>query len=135
MQTDLIQKDSGCSAMLRDNKTEDLKRMFELFSACGAKQIEPIAEIFRKHIESEGMSLVKQATDAVNGSGEGSSSGSGGSGANRKETQAAEQQFIRKVIELQVCSWWLQSACMTCFCGQSGTERTSACILVSVRIM
>ena len=47
--------------MLRDNKTDDLERLFKLYNACGNKSIEPIADIFRKHIEDEGMSLVKQA--------------------------------------------------------------------------
>lgn len=61
MQTTLIEKDSGCSAMLRDNQTEDLTRLFSVYHECsGAKCIEPIAEIFRKHVEAEGMSLVNQ---------------------------------------------------------------------------
>ena len=51
--------------MLRDNKTDDLERLFKLYNACGNKSIEPIADIFRKHIEDEGMSLVKQARSTV----------------------------------------------------------------------
>ena len=47
----LIEKDTGCNAMLRDNKTEDLKRMFKLFHRCGPSSITPLAEIFRKHVE------------------------------------------------------------------------------------
>jgi cullin 1 len=92
----LIEKDSGCRAMLRDNKTDDLARLFTLYNQCGPRTIDPIAAIFKKHIEEEGLSLVHQVSDVVAG-GTASSSAS-----NRKEVQAAEQQFVRKVIDLQV---------------------------------
>ena len=94
LQSQLIEKDSGCSAMLRDNQTDDLTRLFSVYHECsGAKCIDPIAEIFRKHVEAEGMSLVNQVSAVAGGSGEGA--------PNRKEVQAAEQEFIQKVIDLQ----------------------------------
>jgi Cullin family len=86
----LIEKDSGASSMLRDNKTDDLARLFSLYNACGTKAIEPIADIFRKHIEAEGMSLVKQVTDAFCAE-----------GGNRKDVQNAETAFVQQIIELQ----------------------------------
>ena len=98
LQTNLIEKDSGCSAMLRDNKTEDLTRLFKLYHACSARAIDPIADIFRKHIEAEGMSLVKQASDTLSGD------------VSRKDAQAAETKFVQSVIELQVFS----HGCVVC---------------------
>lgn len=98
MQATLIEKDSGCSAMLRDNKTADLERLFALYSRCGPKCIEPIAKIFQQHVHAEGVSLVNQCSAVVTGDKD--------SAANRKEVANAEQTFIKKVLELQVRGPW-----------------------------
>eukprot|EP00955_Chlamydomonas_euryale_P100750 365303-Chlamydomonas_euryale.AAC.37 len=64
-ETVLLQKEhSGCAALLRDDKTDDLARMFRLFQRI-PKGLEPVAEIFREHVEHEGTKLVKEVTEAV----------------------------------------------------------------------
>lgn len=40
----------------------DLARMYRLFSRV-PKGLEPVADIFKKHVEAEGMKLVKEATE------------------------------------------------------------------------
>lgn len=86
----LIEKEhSGCAVLLRDDKTEDLSRMFRLFSRINGLQ--PVADIFRKHVEKEGVALVKQAEDSAASKKEG-----------KKDAGSAttEQIFVRNVIEL-----------------------------------
>ena len=43
---------------------EDLARMYRLFQRI-PRGLDPVAEIFRRHVESEGMKLVKEVTDAM----------------------------------------------------------------------
>ena len=45
-------------------QTEDLARMYRLFSRI-SKGLDPIADCFKEHVESEGMKLVKQVTEAA----------------------------------------------------------------------
>jgi len=54
----LEKENSGCEALLRDNKTEDLSRMYRLFSRV-ATGLQPIGNIVRKHITDVGLALVK----------------------------------------------------------------------------
>ncbi|KAL0457381.1 UNVERIFIED_CONTAM: Cullin-1 [Sesamum latifolium] len=76
--TQLLEKEhSGCHALLRDDKVEDLSRMYRLFSKI-PRGLEPVANIFKQHVTAEGTALVKQAEDAA---------------SNKKV-------FVRKVIEL-----------------------------------
>lgn len=42
----------------------DLARMYRLFQRI-PKGLEPVADSFKKHVESEGMKLVKEATEAA----------------------------------------------------------------------
>ena len=59
----LLEKEhSGCAVLLRDDKTEDLARAFRLFKRVPGG-LPPVADIFKKHVEKEGVSLVKQAED------------------------------------------------------------------------
>ncbi|XP_057752248.1 cullin-1-like [Arachis stenosperma] len=61
----LLQKEhSGCHALLRDGKVEDLSRMFRLFSKI-PEGLDPVSSIFKQHVTTEGMVLVKQAEDAA----------------------------------------------------------------------
>ncbi|XP_031097803.1 cullin-1 isoform X1 [Ipomoea triloba] len=63
--TQLLEKEhSGCHALLRDDKVEDLSRMYRLFSKI-PRGLEPVATIFKQHVTAEGMTLVKQAEDAA----------------------------------------------------------------------
>ena len=43
---------------------DDLGRMYRLFSRI-PKGLDPVAESFRKHVESEGLKLVKDVTEAA----------------------------------------------------------------------
>jgi cullin 1 len=43
---------------------EDLARMYRLFNRV-PKGLEPVAEIFKKHVENEGMKLVKDVTETA----------------------------------------------------------------------
>jgi hypothetical protein len=43
---------------------EDLARMYRLFQRI-PKGLDPIAEMFKKHVEGEGMKLVKEVSDAL----------------------------------------------------------------------
>jgi cullin 1 len=54
----LEKENSGCEALLRDNKMDDLSRMFRLFSRIPTG-LPPIGNIVRKHITDVGLSLVK----------------------------------------------------------------------------
>ena len=93
-ETELLEKEnSGCAALLIDDKTEDLSRMFRLFSSV-PKGLQPIADIFKAHIQKEGMALVTSADQAA---------------ATMKEKKeekptssstSIEQSFTRSTIEL-----------------------------------
>ncbi|XP_049412004.1 cullin-1-like [Solanum stenotomum] len=82
----LEKEDSGCRALLKDEKVEDLTRMYSLFHKI-PKGIELVAEIFKQHIAAEGMVVVQQAADVANNKTE----SSGGS---------QEQDFVKKAFEL-----------------------------------
>ena len=43
---------------------DDLARMYRLFQRI-PKGLDPVAELFRKHVESEGMQRVKEATETA----------------------------------------------------------------------
>nr|ACS69068.1 CULLIN1-like protein 1 [Lilium longiflorum] len=86
----LLEKEhSGCHVLLRDDKVDDLSRMYRLFSKI-TKGLEPVSQIFKQHVTAEGTALVKQAEDVA---------------SNRKIEKRdvaglQEQVFVRKVIEL-----------------------------------
>ncbi|NP_001292986.1 cullin 1 [Solanum lycopersicum] len=82
----LEKEDSGCRALLKDEKVEDLTRMYSLFHKF-PKGIELVAEIFKQHVAAEGMIVVQQAADVANNKTE----SSGGS---------HEQDFVKKAFEL-----------------------------------
>ncbi|GLT32472.1 hypothetical protein SLA2020_071380 [Shorea laevis] len=88
--TQLLEKEhSGCHALLRDDKVEDLSRMFRLFSKI-PRGLDPISSIFKQHVTAEGTALVKQAEDAA----------SNKKADKRDVLGMQEQVFVRKVIEL-----------------------------------
>lgn len=92
-ETELLEKEhSGCRALLADDKKEDMARMFRLFSSPRVPGgLLPVAEMFKRHIESEGMALVKQADAAA---------------ATRKEqgkkapVESSETMFVKSTIDL-----------------------------------
>ncbi|GJM94608.1 hypothetical protein PR202_ga11270 [Eleusine coracana subsp. coracana] len=88
--TPLLEKEhSGCFALLRDDKVEDLSRMYRLFSKI-TRGLEPISNMFKTHVTNEGTALVKQAEDSA---------------SNKKPEKKdmvgmQEQVFVWKIIEL-----------------------------------
>ncbi|WOG83765.1 hypothetical protein DCAR_0102943 [Daucus carota subsp. sativus] len=83
----LLEKEhSGCRVLLEDGKVEDLSRMFRLFSKI-PQGLEPVADIFKKHIMCEGTALIQQAEDIA-------------AASKAKNLGGPEQAFVQKVIEL-----------------------------------
>jgi cullin 1 len=94
-ETQLLEKEhSGCAVLLRDDKTEDLARMFRLFKRIPAG-LPPVADIFKKHVEKEGVTLVKQAEDAAGAKKDPSAKDKAAAAA-----ASTEQVFVRSVIQL-----------------------------------
>lgn len=86
----LLEKEhSGCFALLRDDKVDDLSRMYRLFSRI-PHGLEPVALMFKQHVTAEGLALVKQAEDAA----------SNKKAEKRDVVGLQEQVFVRKIIEL-----------------------------------
>ncbi|GLU07428.1 hypothetical protein SLE2022_243880 [Rubroshorea leprosula] len=84
---ELLEKEnSGCRALLRDDKVDDLSRMYRLYHKI-PKGLEPIANTFKQHVTEEVTALVQQAEDAASNQATTSSG-------------APEQVLIRKIIEL-----------------------------------
>ncbi|KAG0472152.1 hypothetical protein HPP92_016698 [Vanilla planifolia] len=88
--TQLLEKEhSGCHALLRDDKVDDLSRMYRLFCRI-PRGLDPISQIFKQHVTAEGTALVKQAEDAASNK-----------KAEKKDIVGLQEQvFVRKVIEL-----------------------------------
>ncbi|KAG2616415.1 hypothetical protein PVAP13_3NG200132 [Panicum virgatum] len=88
--TPLLEKEhSGCSALLRDDKVEDLSRMYRLFSKI-TRGLEPISNMFKTHVTNEGTALVKQAEDSA----------SSKKPEKKDMVGMQEQVFVWKIIEL-----------------------------------
>mmetsp|Transcript_133 Transcript_133/g.406 ORF Transcript_133/g.406 Transcript_133/m.406 type:complete len:742 (+) Transcript_133:275-2500(+) len=84
----LLEKEqSGCAALLRDDKTEDLSRMFRLFSRI-PKGLVPMSEMFKKHVQNEGLAIVKAAEEAAQERGK------------RDRDSSTEHLFVRRSLEL-----------------------------------
>ncbi|XP_022770975.1 cullin-1-like isoform X1 [Durio zibethinus] len=83
----LLEKEySGCRALLRDDKVEDLSRMYRLYCKI-PRGLDPVANMFKQHVTAEGKALVQQAEDAASNQ-----------ASNAPGVQ--EQVLIRKIIEL-----------------------------------
>ncbi|GKV52811.1 hypothetical protein SLEP1_g59372 [Rubroshorea leprosula] len=55
---------SECCALLKDDKVDDLSRMYRLYHKI-PKGLELIANAFKQHVTNEGTGLVQQAEDAA----------------------------------------------------------------------
>ena len=99
-QARLLEKEhSGCAALLKDDKKDDLARMYRLFGRI-PKGLEPMAEMFRKHVESEGQKLVHIAGEAVEAKKDREKEGGKGAKGEGGSTASPEHAFIRGVVEL-----------------------------------
>ncbi|KAG8480930.1 hypothetical protein CXB51_025598 [Gossypium anomalum] len=89
--TRLLDKEhSGCHALLRDDKVEDLSRMFRLFSKI-PRGLEPVSSIFKQHVTAEAQlwsNMLRMPLAARRF-------------ADKKDMVGMQEQvFVRKVIEL-----------------------------------
>lgn len=99
-QAQLLEKEhSGCAALLRDDKKPDLARMYRLFGRV-PKGLDPMAEIFRKHVEAEGLKLVKDATDSSAARKEVAAGGGKPARGDAAGGAGPEATFIRGVLAL-----------------------------------
>lgn len=98
----LEKEDSGCAALLRNDKRDDLARMYRLFGRI-PKGLDPIAYLFRRHIEAEGMKLVQDAVLAVEARREKEKKSSSGKSKDSSVSlkDLPEHTFIRQIVELQ----------------------------------
>lgn len=88
---ELLDKEhSGCRALLQNDMTEDIARIFRLFSRVPSGLV-PVAEIFKRHIESEGIALVKQAEAAATQRKE---------QGKREVVPSTEQMFVKSTLQL-----------------------------------
>ncbi|XP_020102129.1 cullin-1-like [Ananas comosus] len=79
----------GFRALLRDEKVDDLSRMYRLFSKI-TNVLEQVSEMFKQHVVAEGTALVKQAENSA----------SNKQGNKKDIVGLQEQSFVRKVIAL-----------------------------------
>lgn len=107
----LAKEHSGCAALLRDDKVDDLARMYRLFQRI-PKGLDPVADMFKEHVEGEGSRLVKDVAEAM----EDRKAKEAGKGPSKDSGSSHEQQFVRRVIELH--DKYLQYV-GTCFCNSS----------------
>jgi cullin 1 len=104
-ETRLLEKEqSGAAALLRGDKTEDLARAFRLFKRI-PNGLPPLADIFKRHVEREGVALVKQADDGAAQKREAKAAKDAGEKGGGKDARDArdggssvEQVFVRQVI-------------------------------------
>lgn len=71
----LLREGSGCLAMLRDDRLEDIGRMFRLFSKIDV--LDDMANLFKKHILEVGSSLISAAISGAKSSSTGAGAGAG----------------------------------------------------------
>lgn len=95
----LEKENSGCVALLRDDKKEDLGRMYRLFSRI-PKGKQPMAQLVSKHIESEGMALVKECNERALAAKAAKTSSSDKPKSKAARSPNQETVFVRKLIKL-----------------------------------
>ncbi|MFS7922632.1 putative cullin [Helianthus anomalus] len=95
--TQLLENEqSGFHALLRDDKVDDLSRMYRLFSMI-PRGLERVSNMFKQYVTAEGTTLVKQIEDAVSNT-----------KAEKRDVVGLQEQkllyaqvFVRKVLEHQ----------------------------------
>jgi len=63
-QNALLEKESGIKSLLANKKTEDLARMFRLFS-CSEDILKPVADAFRQYVARVGTKSVEDRSEAI----------------------------------------------------------------------
>ena len=90
----LEKQDSGLLALLKDGRTEDVARMYRLFSRL-SNGLEPMAKIFKTFIGEAGLELI----DGINES-TAQAEANKEAGGKRTKDPSADHAFMRKAIEL-----------------------------------
>ncbi|GMI93912.1 cullin 1, AUXIN RESISTANT 6, INCURVATA 13 [Hibiscus trionum] len=123
----LEKEDSGCRALLRDDKVDYLSRMYMLYCKI-PRGLDPVAHIFKQHVTAEGTALVHQAIGAA---------------SNARGVQ--EQVLLRKILELHDKYMSYVTDCFQShslfhnalkeafevFCNKTGTDSSSAELLAT----
>lgn len=85
----LNKEGSGCKALLRHDKRQDLKRMADLFSRPGVPGgLEPMAEIVKDHIQEVGISIVSQREASLKDQ----------SASGKKKESTYDANFVRSLL-------------------------------------
>ena len=92
-----------------NGQTEDLARMFRLFNRIPSG-LEPVASMFKSHVEGEGLKLVKDVTFAVE---ERKGKDAGGSGSTSEVNNIDKKKGIC-LLCLGLCL--VVAACRACIC-------------------
>lgn len=92
----LEREGSGCAALLRDARTDDLTRLYRVFNRI-PHGLDPVAIIFREHVERQGLDAVRAATEAA-GARQAKEREAGR--AARDGAAAPEHVFIKAAIDL-----------------------------------
>ncbi|KAJ8499127.1 hypothetical protein OPV22_009679 [Ensete ventricosum] len=85
----LEKENSGCLALLRDDKVDDLDLMYRLFSRI-PEGLNPVSRLFKQHLTAEGTELVNQAENAA----------SSKRAEKRDAADSPQLVLIRRIIEL-----------------------------------
>lgn len=123
----LENEQSGCRALISEEKFDDLSRIFRLYDEIPTG-LEPVAGIFKQYIIGQGKALVHQAEEDV-----------------RNKTANMEQNFVGKILELHDKFMAYVSICFgdhklflmalkeafEVFCNESIVEISSAEILAT----
>jgi cullin 1 len=101
-QDKLLQNEgSGLRALLREEKHDDLGRMYRLYNRLGERGLDPIAKMVRDHFQDMGLGVVKdresQAAAAAGGGGAGAGAGSG---AKAEKESAENPAFVLALLDL-----------------------------------
>lgn len=90
----LENQDSGLHALLRDGRTEDVARMFRLFSRL-ENGLEPMAKIFKTFIGEVGLELIEEINESA-----AQAEANKEAGGKKTKDPSADHVFIRKAVEL-----------------------------------
>ena len=93
----LDKQDSGLHTLLKDGRTEDVARMFRLFSRL-ANGLEPMAKIFKGFIVEAGLELIDATNESVARAEANKEAAK--DGGKRPKDPLADHAFIRRAIEL-----------------------------------
>lgn len=99
-QTRLLEKEnSGLVALLENNKTEDLKLLYKLYSRV-VNGLPPVGLILKNHIKKEGMELVREQRARLENASAGDKSSKSAGKADAAGSSSAKPDFIQSLLAL-----------------------------------